>query len=178
MWSALPSLNPPLRVPDLRFVRAHYARCGRYERCLDAEMTLVTLVLMVRQVTCWAGQALSGWRTSMARRGWATLSSPRGRAARHGLEPVRWSDHPPCYLGGSRGDGCGGIGPGSVLLGQPVQDSLGDHQLLPLGLDLLKPPGQLLGERIQFTPASRDPLQLPHPQPSRAFPAYRPGYGS
>lgn len=47
-------------------------------------------------------------------------------------------DRPPRHPGGSRGDGRGGLRRGPVLLGQPVQDPLGDQQLLPLGLDLLQ----------------------------------------
>ncbi|WP_329449847.1 hypothetical protein OG894_03380 [Streptomyces sp. NBC_01724] len=58
----------------------------------------------------------------------------------------------------------------------PGQHALGDHQLLPLGLELLQLLGQLLGEYFQFTPASRDPLQLLHPP--RALLAHRPGHGS
>lgn len=61
-------------------------------------------------------------------------------------------DSPPRHPGDSRG-----TGRGPVLLGQPVQDPLGDHQLLSLGLDLGKLLGQFLGERVQFTPSSRDP---------------------
>lgn len=68
------------------FVRAHYVRCGRYGRYLDAEMTLVTLVLMGCQAPCRAGQTLSRWRAPMVRRGQATLSadrlSPAGQMSR------------------------------------------------------------------------------------------------
>lgn len=49
-------------------------------------------------------------------------------------------------------------------IGWPVRDPLDVHQLLPFGPDLPKPNGQLLAERSPFTPASRDPLQLPHPR--------------
>ncbi|MFE9644230.1 hypothetical protein ACFYO0_08850 [Streptomyces sp. NPDC006365] len=56
----------------------------------------------------------------------------------------------------------------AVLLGQTVQHPLGNHQLLPLRLDLPKPLAQLLGERVQLAPASRDPPQLGHP---RSLPA-------
>ncbi len=67
-------------------------------------------------------------------------------------------DCPARHPGGSRGDGHG-----PVLLGQTVQDPLGDYQFLPLGPDLMQLIGQLLSERVQFTPASRDPLQFLHP---------------
>ncbi|MFI6339913.1 hypothetical protein [Streptomyces sp. NPDC050535] len=59
-----------------------------------------------------------------------------------------------------------------------MQDPLGDHQLLPLGLDLRQLLGQLLGERVQFIPASRDPLQLQHPHALPALSRHRPGQGS
>ncbi|WP_030267375.1 gamma-glutamyltransferase [Streptomyces violens] len=39
----------------------------------------------------------------------------------------------------SRGGGRGGLLHSPVLFGQPVQDPLGDHQLLPLGPDLRQP---------------------------------------
>lgn len=80
-------------------------------------------------------------------------------------------DRPPRPPGGRRGDGRGGLRRGPVLPGQPVQDPLGDQQLLPLGLDLLQLFGQLHGQRVQFTPASRDPLQLLH---AHALPATSP----
>ncbi|MFC5959816.1 hypothetical protein ACFP51_37110 [Streptomyces pratens] len=53
-----------------------------------------------------------------------------------------------------------------------------DQQFLPFGLDLLQLLGQLLGKRIQFAAASRDPLQPPHNHTLPRFPAYRPGDGS
>jgi hypothetical protein len=44
------------------------------------------------------------------------------------LAAVRDQQHrPPRHLGGSRGDGRGGLCLGPVLLGQPVQDPLGDQ---------------------------------------------------
>ncbi|MBA2810225.1 hypothetical protein E0500_023220 [Streptomyces sp. KM273126] len=56
------------------------------------------------------------------------------------------------------------------LLARPVQDPLGDHELLPLGLDLLQLLGQLRSELVQFAQPSRDPLQLPHPHALPSFP--------
>jgi hypothetical protein len=45
-------------------------------------------------------------------------------------------------------------------------------------LDLLKLLDQLLGEGVQFTPTSGDPLPLRHPGPSRDLVACRPADGS
>lgn len=58
---------------------------------------------------------------------------------------------------------------------------LGDHRFLPLGPHLLQLLGQLLGERVQFTAASRDPLRRrrsvrsasPRPSAGRAWPPVR-----
>lgn len=44
--------------------------------------------------------------------------------------------------------------------------------------DLLKLLGQLLGEDVQFTPRSGDPLPVRHPGPSRDLVACRPADGS
>jgi hypothetical protein len=70
-------------------------------------------------------------------------------------------DCPPGHLRRYRSDSPG-VGPG--LLGQAVQHPLRDRQFIPLGLDLLKLFGQLLGEGVQFAPAGGDPLPLLHPR--------------
>ncbi|MEU9381512.1 serine/threonine-protein kinase [Streptomyces sp. NPDC048279] len=68
-------------------------------------------------------------------------------------------DRPPGHLRLCRNDS---LGIGLDLLGQAVQHPLRDRQFVPLGLDFLKLLGQLLGESVQFAPASGDPLPLLH----------------
>ncbi len=64
------------------------------------------------------------------------------------------------------------------LLGRAVQHPFRDGQFVPLDLDLLKLLGQLLGESVQFAPASGDPLSFPASGPSRDLVACRPADGS
>ncbi|GGU02850.1 hypothetical protein [Streptomyces coeruleorubidus] len=54
----------------------------------------------------------------------------------------------------------------------------GDRQFVSLDLDLLKLLGQLIGEGVQFAPASGDPLPVLHPGSSRGLVACRPADGS
>ncbi len=90
----------------------------------------------------------------------AVIAGQRGLV--EALAAVRdQQDRPSRHPGGLRGGGHGAFRFGPVLLGQPVQDPLGD-QFLPLGLDFLLLLGLLLGERVQFASASGDPLQVSH----------------
>jgi hypothetical protein len=81
----------------------------------------------------------------------------------------------PAHLRRCRSDS---LGVGLNLLGQAVQHPFRDRQFVPLDLDLLKLLGQLLGEGVQFAPASSDPLLLLHPGPSRALVTCRPADGA